>query len=235
MTWVVLIALVVLVLGVLLFLMRGRREGWEAVAAALMVGLAGYALQGQPAMPSAMKAPSNPAAGNGKALVEERQKLSGEDPTRNRWIVPGDALAMHGQYAEAATVLRGAVEADPKNGDAWLAIANALVSHAEGNISPAALYAFRQAQNADPRAPGPPFFLGLAMARAGRFDETRTLWADLVAKAPADAPWRDDIAMRLKRLDELMEMLRQRAQAESAGQQGAAQGMPQGMSMQAPQ
>jgi len=235
MTWVVLIALVVLVLAALLFLMRGRREGWEAVAAALMVGLAGYALQGQPTMPSAMKAPSNPAAGNGKALVEERQKLSGGDPTRNRWIVPGDALAMHGQYAEAATVLRGAIEADPGNGDAWLATANALVSHAEGNISPAALYAFRQAQNADPRAPGPPFFLGLAMARAGRFDETRTLWADLVAKAPADAPWRDDIAMRLKRLDELMEMLRQRAQAESTGQQGAAQGMPQGMSMQAPQ
>jgi cytochrome c-type biogenesis protein CcmH len=128
---------------------------------------------------------------------------------------------MHGQYAEAATVLRGAVEADPKNGDAWLAIANALVSHAEGNISPAALYAFRMAQNADPKSPGPSFFLGLAMARAGRFDETRALWADLVAKAPADAPWRDDIAMRLKRLDELMAMLRQRAEAENAGGQGA--------------
>jgi cytochrome c-type biogenesis protein CcmH len=59
------------------------------------------------------------------------------------------------------------------------------------------------------------------MARAGRFDETRALWADLVAKAPADAPWRDDIAMRLKRLDELMAMLRQRAEAENAGGQGA--------------
>lgn len=235
MTWVVLIALVVLVLAVLLMLMRGRREGWEAVAAALMVGLAGYALQGQPTMPSAMKAPSNPAAGNGKALVEERQKLSGMDPTKNRWIVPGDALAMHGQYAEAATVLRGAVEADPKNGDAWLAIANALVSHAEGNISPAALYAFRQAQNADPKAPGPSFFLGLAMARAGRFDETRSLWADLVAKAPADAPWRDDIAMRLKRLDELMAMLRQRAQAEAAAPQGAPMAAPGPAPMAAPQ
>lgn len=221
MTWIVLIALVIVTMAALMFLMRGKREGWEAVAAALMVGLAGYALQGQPGMPSAMKAPGNPAASNGKALVEERQKLSGEDPTKNRWIVPGDALAMHGQYAEAATVLRGAVEADPKNGDAWLAIANALVSHAEGNISPAALYAFRMAQNADPKSPGPSFFLGLAMARAGRFDETRALWADLVAKAPADAPWRDDIAMRLKRLDELMAMLRQRAEAENAGGQGA--------------
>lgn len=226
MTWVVLIGLVVVVLAAVLWLMRGRREGWEAVAAALMVGLAGYALQGKPGMPSAMKAPSNPAAGNGKALVEERQKLSGEDPTKNRWVVPADALAMHGQYAEAATVLRGAVEADPGNGDAWLATANALVSHAEGNISPAALYAFRMAQKADPRAPGPPFFLGLAMARAGRFDETRALWADLVAKAPADAPWRDDIAMRLKRLDELMAMLRQRAEAENSAAQGTPMAAP---------
>lgn len=235
MTWVVLFALVVLVLATVLRLMRGKREGWEAVAAALMVGLAGYALQGKPAMPSAMKAPSNPAAGNGRALVEERQKLAGDDLMKNRWIVPGDALAMHGQYAEAATVLRGAVEADPRNGDAWLAMANALVSHAEGNISPAALYAFRMAQKADPKAPGPPFFLGLAMARAGRFDETRALWADLVARAPADAPWREDIAMRLKRLDELMEMLNRRAQAEAAAQQGAPMGRPLAAPMAAPQ
>lgn len=235
MTWVVLFALVVLVLVTVLRLMRGKREGWEAVAAALMVGLAGYALQGKPTMPSAMKAPSNPAAGNGRALVEERQKLAGDDLMKNRWIVPGDALAMHGQYAEAATVLRGAVEADPRNGDAWLAMANALVSHAEGNISPAALYAFRMAQKADPKAPGPPFFLGLAMARAGRFDETRALWADLVARAPADAPWREDIAMRLKRLDELMEMLNRRAQAEAAAQQGAPMGRPLAAPMAAPQ
>jgi cytochrome c-type biogenesis protein CcmH len=154
MTWIVLIALVIVTMAALMFLMRGKREGWEAVAAALMVGLAGYALQGSAGHAfgheGAQQSRCQQWQGAGRGTAE----VVGRRSTKNRWIVPGDALAMHGQYAEAATVLRGAVEADPKNGDAWLAIANALVSHAEGNISPAALYAFRMAQNADPKSPG---------------------------------------------------------------------------------
>jgi cytochrome c-type biogenesis protein CcmH len=117
-------------------------------------------------------------------------------------------------------VLRGAVEANPKDSEAWLALANALSGHAQGSLSPAALYAYRQAAAADPKAPGPPFFLGLAMARAGRFDETRSLWAQLLAHAPADAKWRNDLAFRIEKLDKLMEMIR----AQQAG--GAAPGAP---------
>jgi cytochrome c-type biogenesis protein CcmH len=201
--------------------LRAGRAGWEAIAAALMVGLAGYALQGHPGMPAAPKAPSEVTADSADSMVAERQKLAGGDPGSNKWLVIADGLARHGDYVEAATVLRGAVAANPGNSEAWLALANALVSHAEGNISPAALYAFRHASAADPAAPGPPFFLGLAMARAGRFDETKVLWTGLLARSPANAPWRPDLVDKIERLNKLMMMIRQ--QQEGGSPQGAPQ------------
>lgn len=222
MTWAVLIALALAVFAVVLVLRRGKGEGWEVVAAALMVGLAGYALQGSPNLPGAAKAPGAQMDRNGEAMVAERQKLSGVDPTQNKWQVIADALVRQGQYAEAATILRGAVEADPKNSEAWLSLGNALAAHAEGNLSPAVLYAYRHAAAADPAAPGPSFFLGLAMARAGRFDETRGLWQGLLDRAPADAPWRKDVAARMERLDQLMAMIRkQQAGGDQDGPAGA--------------
>ena len=98
----------------------------------------------------------------------------------------------------------GAVEKDPNNGEAWLAMANALVSHADGQLTPAALYAFQHASSAAPENPGPTFFLGLALAQSGRLDEAKQLWSELLQRSPPDAPWRSDLEMRLGRLDEFI-------------------------------
>ena len=115
-----------------------------------------------------------------------------------------DALARHGQYADAAEVLRGAVERDPGNAEAWLAMGNALVGHAEGTISPAALYAYGEAARAAPDSPGPPFFTGLALIRSGRLTEGRAVWAGLLARTPANAPWQADLRQRLAELDRFL-------------------------------
>jgi len=50
----------------------------------------------------------------------------------------------------------------------------------------------------------PAFFLGLALAQSGRFAEARNLWADLLQRAPAGAPWCGDLQNRLARLDALI-------------------------------
>jgi cytochrome c-type biogenesis protein CcmH len=118
-----------------------------------------------------------------------------------QWLVIADAMARNGNFGGAAEVLRGAVSRDPDNGEAWLAMANALVAHAEGQLSPAALYAFGRAEAAAPDSPAPPLFLGLALAQSGRVAEGRQIWADLLARSPADAPWRADLAERLAQLD----------------------------------
>ena len=204
MSWAITIGLAVLSFIVIAFVLKAPRNGWEAVGAALLLGIAGYALQGRPDLPAAPKLPAENAAGNAAALVEARKALDGQIRSRgggSNWIVVSDALARHGQYSDAAGILVGALEKDPNNSDAWLALGNALVGHAEGSLSPASLYAYNRAAQIAPEAPGPPFFLGLAMAESGRLAEARQLWGDLLARSPADAPWRADLAGRIARLD----------------------------------
>lgn len=184
------------------FILKAPRSGYEAVAAALVLGIAGYALQASPGIPAAPKPATQKIAGNAAALVEARQTLDGErGPAGDNFLVIGDALARNGRFADAAGVMLGAVRKNPKDGDAWLGIANSLVGHADGQITPASLYAFQRAADADPASPGPPFFLGMALAQSGRLAEGRALWAELLERSPADAPWREDLEQRLQQLD----------------------------------
>lgn len=178
------------------------RKTWEVSAAALILGLAGYALQGSPSQPAKPTEPKEKVAGAEAAeAVKARKAMAGGSTVTDKYLTPADALARHGQYGDAAELLRGAVAEQPANGEAWLAMANALVGHAEGNLSPAAILAYRNAERAAPDHPGPPFFLGLALAQSGREEEGRAIWAELLARSPADAPWRAELTARLADLD----------------------------------
>lgn len=205
MTWVPVILLALAAFGLIVFVLKAPRRGWEAIAAALVLGIAGYASQASPGLSGAPKEAAEQVSNSASATVDARGKVNNSSiPPRDRWVVIADGLARNGRYGDAAGVLRGAVEADPGNSDAWVAMGNSLVAHAEGQLTPAALYAYRRAARADPDAPGPPFFLGLAFAQSGRFGEARQLWAGLLERAPKDAPWRDPLAGQLERLDALM-------------------------------
>jgi cytochrome c-type biogenesis protein CcmH len=214
MTWVLAGGLAIIAFLAAAFVLKAPRKGWEAIVAALLLGLAGYALQGSPGIPAARKAAVQKVEGNAAALVEARRMLNGKvGPAGDNFLVIGDALARNGQYADAAGVMLGAVEKDPKNGEAWLAIANALAGHADGQLTPASLFAFRRAADADPTHPGPPFFLGLSLAQSGRLAEARDLWGDLLTRTPPDAPWRADLEQRLQQLDAII--ARQQAAASN--------------------
>lgn len=203
MIWVLVIVLALVCLALLVFVLKVPRGTWEAVACALLLGIAGYALQGSPGMSGAPKEAAESVSGRSEsALIEARSKVSDKGiPTSNRWVVIADGLARNGRYADAAEVLRGAVENDPKNSDAWLAMANALLAHTDGALTAPTLYAYRRAASADPGAPGPPFFLGLAFIQSGRLAEARDLWAGVVANAPKDAPWKPLLARQLAALE----------------------------------
>jgi cytochrome c-type biogenesis protein CcmH len=200
MSWPVIALLAVLVLLALLAF-RPARAHWRPLATALLLGLAGYALQGAPNQPGAAKARAEQLDTNAEAQVTARQKLAGGDDQRDAHLTIADAMIRHGQYANAAIILRGAVEKQPGNSQAWLAMANALVGHAQGTLSPPALYAYRQALETDPQSPGPPFFLGMALIGSGRVAEGRALWVSLLARSPADAPWRANLVGQLQDLD----------------------------------
>lgn len=202
MSWVVTIGLALAAFALFVLAFKTPRKGWEAIGAALLLGIAGFSWQARPAQPGSPKEAAEQAKGDGAALVAARKELAkGDGQAPNSWIVISDAFARNGQYGDAAGVVLGAVEKDPNNADAWLSLANNLVSHAEGALTPAAEYAYRRAAKADPAHPGPAFFMGLALAGSGKLEEGRAMWADLLAHAPADAPWRKDLEERLARLD----------------------------------
>ncbi|MBB4858561.1 cytochrome c-type biogenesis protein CcmH [Novosphingobium chloroacetimidivorans] len=204
MTWIIALVLALAAFLLAVVVLRAPRRGWEAIAAALLLGVAGYAFQAKP-VPAAPTAAREQVTGDPAALVKARARVtnSGIPPT-DRWVVVADALARNGQFAAAAEMLRAATDEDPKNAEAWLAMGNALVAHADGQLTPAALTAFQRAAKAEPEHPGPPYFLGLALAQSGRFVEARELWRRLLDETPPDAPWHDDLQVKLRRLDMLM-------------------------------
>jgi cytochrome c-type biogenesis protein CcmH len=204
MIWVLLLILVAAVFAALVKLLKLPRLGWEWVGAALLLGLAGYALQGSPGQPGAPKPPVETARTADEALIAERQAMGSAFGSGQSWLIVADGLTRRGQYGAAAQVLRSGVQENPRDADLWVALGNALVGHGNGFISPAAQFAFQRAASIEPAHPGPPFFMGLALAQSGRLVEARTIWAELLERAPAEASYRPDLESRLARIDAMI-------------------------------
>ena len=204
MIWVVLLAIVAAVFVAMVKLLRLPRGGWEWVGAALLAGIAGYALQGSPGQPGAPKPPVETAQTADEALIAQRQAMGSAFGSGQSWMIVADGLSRRGQYGAAAQVLRSAIRQSPRDADLWVALGNALVGHGDGFISPAAQFAFQRAADIAPDHPGPPFFMGLALAQSGRLVEARTVWAQLLAQTPKDASNRADLEQRLARLDAMI-------------------------------
>ena len=209
--WIIVIGLALAAFAVIAFGFKAPRKGWEAIAAALVLGLAGFAYQARPEQPGAPKLAAEPPRTAGAALVKVRQELAtGSTGSAvgavgaDRFTITADALTRQGHFADAAGLRLGTIKAQPRDAQAWLALANDLVGHADGALSPAALYAFGRASALDPQAPGPPFFLGLALAQNGRLTEARDLWAQLLARGGPQSSWHGGLRERLGLLDQLI-------------------------------
>jgi cytochrome c-type biogenesis protein CcmH len=201
MIWVFILVVVAAAFLALVKLLKLPRIGWEWVGAALLLGVAGYALQGSPGQPGAPKPPVETAQTADEALIAQRQAMGSAFGSGQSWMIVADGLSRRGQYGAAAQVLRSAIRQSPRDADLWVALGNALVGHGDGFISPAAQFAFQRAADIAPDHPGPPFFMGLALAQSGRLVEARTVWAQLLAQAPKEASYRADLEQRLARLD----------------------------------
>ena len=205
MTWIlaILLALAAFALGAFAF--GVARQGWTTLAAALALGLAGYAMQASPDVPGAPAAGTERAAEVDWAFVDARKEMvaSGNRSTSNRMIV-ADALARQEQYANAAAMLRAAVSENPRDAEAWLALGNALVEHADGALTQPALLAYRRAAELDPTGAGPGYFLGFALIRQGRLMDARGVWASTLETASENAAGREGLEESLARLDALI-------------------------------
>ena len=202
--WLAVAALALASFALAVFLLRLPREAWTLFAAVLVFGLAGYAWQGSPELPAAPKSAIAVPDGTGEAMVEGRRGLFGSTLPPPPYIVTSDAFARRGQFADAAALLQKGLSDNPRDLEGWLALGLALVGHADGFVTPAALQAFGRAKAIDPMHPGAEYFLGAAYLRSGEIVAARKVWAALVERSPPDAPWREGVAADVARLDDMI-------------------------------
>ena len=204
MSWLPIIALALGAFIIAAFVFRLPKDGWALFGAALLFGLAGYALQGNPGYAGAPKDTAPEVSEANFAMVDGRREFFNPDSVPSRFVTVSDAFARKGQYGDAANMLGNAVEENPNDVEAWVALGNALIEHADGSLTPAALFAYSKAEQLAPRNPGAPYFLGIGLLRNGRPGEARAVWADLLEQAPEEAAWRPQLAERIERLDALI-------------------------------
>lgn len=163
--------------------MSGKAASFlHAAGLLLALCLAGYLALGSPT--HLLSGPDQPPApfARGEALVAARQSLLEGPANTNRWIVIGDALARRGRFADASELLLGAVEADPRDPDGWLALGDALYGHTGGQLAPASVLAYDRADRAALArgAALPP--AGLAMEASGRSELAQLWWRRVLAR-----------------------------------------------------
>jgi cytochrome c-type biogenesis protein CcmH len=165
---------------------------WQSVsviAAALGVGVAGYAFMGSPTL----KAQPAPARVENPDLTPEAEKASKQLLENfgdvRAWLTLSDALIRAGRTETAVYTLDSGLEAIPGNADLWVQMGVALVAHANGEVVPAARLAFDRASRLAPDHPAPSYFLGLAWMQSGETEKALETWRGLRARSNADAPW----------------------------------------------
>lgn len=201
MGWLIVLGLVAITGAALWKWGKLPRSAFEPVAAALLLGLAGYALQGRPTEPGSPVAPRAEPASFDETQAETRAKMGGQRfGSAAQWLVAADGAMRAGVPQAAVTYIKSGLKEHPRDPDLWVGLGNALIVHNGGQVSPAATFAFQKAAEIAPQHPGPPFFMGLALAQSGQFAQARAIWTELLTRAPADAPWRADLESRLAQL-----------------------------------
>ncbi|WP_374145399.1 tetratricopeptide repeat protein [Sphingomonas sp. 28-63-12] len=191
------------------------RNVWTITAAALLFGATGYVLQGSPKLPASPAQPQSTKLDVAPDIVELRGAFFGRFTGDAAYQTAADAMIRISDPASAVRVTLGGIDRNPRSVALWTELGSVLVTHDAGNVSPAALFAFRRAMFLAPRHPGPPFFLGLGYAQAGRLQNARIWWQRSLELSPPGASYRTAIQERLMLLDQFIAM------SQAQGQQPA--------------
>jgi cytochrome c-type biogenesis protein CcmH len=163
------------------------------IGLSLLAGVGLYIGRGNATLPSS---PAPPVATTPAAPQQFAQAQAAllEDPANiPAWISLSDAMAQDGRTRDAVDALTLAGRAMPGSVDLWVARGEALVRHAQGQVTPAARFAFDQASRIAPDHPAPRFYLALAWMQAARPEEALATLEELARMSAPDAPWMDRV------------------------------------------
>jgi cytochrome c-type biogenesis protein CcmH len=124
-----------------------------------------------------------------------------KNPTDGRgWTVLAPVLARLGRYDDAVRAYRNAITYAGDSAERRSDLGEVLAGAAGGVVTSEAKAEFESAvaQNADETKAN--YFLGLAAEQDGRQADAAAIWRGMLAKGPADAPWRPLVQAALTRV-----------------------------------
>ncbi len=170
-----------------------KRADWILAGAALVLALAGYLAWGAPGMadqPMAArdarltaKDPAQMTPGEALARLERMTQTRPDDPEPHYFI--GRLLAEQGREDDAIRAYQSALRRDDRFVPAMVALADAFVRLAGGEVGADASRIYQQAWQLDPAQTRAGFLVGLSHWQAGRTSTARETWQRVGAKLAA--------------------------------------------------
>jgi cytochrome c-type biogenesis protein CcmH len=179
----------------------GRGVVLAAIVLASAGALAAYVVVGRPGMADAPFAKrlaewraSDPSSLNPPQLAAVLSQVVRDRPTdaeAYHYLAVAQGAAQN--PAEAVRAMRHAVRLAPDRADLWELLGQALVAQADGEVTPEAQSAFRQALQRDPKSVAARFHLARAQIDAGDKAGGVAAWRALLADLPAADPRRQPL------------------------------------------
>lgn len=124
-----------------------------------------------------------------------------KNPTDGRgWAVLAPVLARLGRYDDAVRAFRNVISYAGDSADRRSDLGEVLAGAAGGVVTAEAKAEFERAVAMNADEPKANYFLGLAAEQDGRQADAAATWRGMLAKAPADAPWRPLVQAALARV-----------------------------------
>jgi cytochrome c-type biogenesis protein CcmH len=175
-----------------------------ALAGLPVLALAFYLPLGSPKLPDfplAERAQAPAASQPLDNLVAQVEAHLEKNPTDARgWNVLAPVLAKLGRFDDSVRAYRNAIAYGGDSAERRADLGEVLIAAAGGVVTMDAKTEFERAAalNADDAKAN--YFLGLAAEQDGRKAEAASIWRAMLAKAPADAPWRPLVMAALARV-----------------------------------
>jgi cytochrome c-type biogenesis protein CcmH len=187
---------------------QDQRRRW-AVASAIVLPVAGllaYATMGRPdlpASPAASRLARAVETGDFPAMVARVEQHLAKNPSDAAgWLVIAPAYRRLGRPDDAAEAYATAIRLGKGSPAVIADYAEALMLANGGLISAEARRAFGEVLKQDPTSAKARFYLNLADGQEGKREQALKGFRDMLASAPADAPWRAAVEEQIADLEQ---------------------------------
>src|SRR5262245_56355 len=135
-------------------------------------------------------------------LVSQVEAHLARNPEDGRgWEVVAPVYMRLGRFDDAVTARQNALRLLGSTVNREVELGEALAAQANGVITESAKASFERALALDSTDVRARFYTGLAAEQEGRGREAVTIWRELLAKAPAGAPWAEFIRRAIARVE----------------------------------